>query len=304
MNAENASISTSQAWILAFRPKTLPAAASPVLVGSAVAFYSGKFSLLPALAALAGALLLQIGANLANDVFDFQRGADTSYRVGPLRVTQAGLLTPEQVKAGMWLVFGLATLIGVYLALTAGWPVVVLGLLAILAAIAYTGGPFPLGYHGLGEVFVFLFFGLAAVTGTYFVQAREINWYALAASIPIGLLTCALLTVNNLRDIDTDRISGKMTLAARFGETFARQEYIILIALAYLTTFLMAMANVIEPWVVLTWLSLPMLFPLGKMILTTRGRPLNDALAMTGRLELIFSLLFSLGLILARYFKI
>lgn len=304
MNAENASISASQAWFLALRPKTLPAAASPVLVGSAVAFYTGKFALLPALAALAGALLLQIGANLANDVYDFQRGADTSFRVGPLRVTQAGLLTPEQVKAGMWLIFGLAALIGVYLTIVAGWPVTVLGVLAILAAIAYTGGPFPLGYHGLGEVFVFLFFGLAAVTGTYFVQALEINWFALAASIPIGLLTCALLTVNNLRDIDTDRISGKMTLAARFGETFARQEFLGLVALAYLTTFLMAMADVIEPWVVLTWLSLPMLFPLGKIILTQRGEPLNQALAMTGRLELIFSLLFALGLILARYIKL
>lgn len=304
MNAENASISPSQAWLLALRPKTLPAAASPVLVGSAVAFYTGKFSLLPALAALAGALLLQIGANLANDVYDFQRGADTSFRVGPLRVTQAGLLTPEQVKAGMWLVFSLATLIGVYLTIIAGWPVAVLGVLAIIAAIAYTGGPFPLGYHGLGEVFVFLFFGLVAVTGTYFVQALEINWIALAASIPLGLLTCALLTVNNLRDIETDRISGKMTLAARFGESFARQEFLILVALAYLTTFLMAMADTIEPWVVLTWLSLPLIFPLGKIILTERGTPLNEALAMTGRLELIFSLLFALGLILARYVKL
>lgn len=304
MNAENASISPSQAWLLALRPKTLPAAASPVLVGSAVAFYTGKFSLLPALAALAGALLLQIGANLANDVYDFQRGADTSFRVGPLRVTQAGLLTPEQVKAGMWLVFSLATLIGVYLTIIAGWPVAVLGVLAIIAAIAYTGGPFPLGYHGLGEVFVFLFFGLVAVTGTYFVQALEINWIALAASIPLGLLTCALLTVNNLRDIETDRISGKMTLAARFGESFARQEFLILVALAYLTTFLMAMADTIEPWVVLTWLSLPLIFPLGKIILTERGAPLNEALAMTGRLELIFSLLFALGLILARYVKL
>lgn len=304
MNAENASISPSQAWLLALRPKTLPAAASPVLVGSAVAFYTGKFSLLPALAALAGALLLQIGANLANDVYDFQRGADTSFRVGPLRVTQAGLLTPEQVKAGMWLVFSLATLIGVYLTIIAGWPVAVLGVLAIIAAIAYTGGPFPLGYHGLGEVFVFLFFGLVAVTGTYFVQALEINWIALAASIPLGLLTCALLTVNNLRDIETDRISGKMTLAARFGESFARQEFLILVALAYLTTFLMAMADTIEPWVVLTWLSLPLIFPLGKVILTERGAPLNEALAMTGRLELIFSLLFALGLILARYVKL
>ncbi|HZW04883.1 MAG TPA: 1,4-dihydroxy-2-naphthoate polyprenyltransferase, partial [Anaerolineaceae bacterium] len=288
LNAEHASISALQAWILAFRPKTLPAAAAPVLVGSAVAFYTGNFAPLPALAALAGGLLLQIGANLANDVYDFQHGADTSFRVGPLRVTQAGLLTPDQVKAGMWLVFGLAALIGAYLTLQAGWPVVVIGLLAIAAAIAYTGGPFPLGYHGLGEVFVFVFFGLVAVTGTYFVQAKEINWYALAASIPIGLLTCALLTVNNLRDIETDRITGKMTLAARFGEDFARQEYLALVALAYMSTFLMAMANVIEPWVVLTWLSLPLVFTLGKMILTQRGSPLNQALAMTGRLELFF----------------
>lgn len=304
MNAEITRPTGLQVWLLAARPKTLPAAAAPVLVGSAVAFYTHSFALGPALAALAGALLLQIGANFANDVFDFQHGADTAQRSGPLRVTQAGLLSPTQVKVGAGVVFFLAALAGIYLAFVAGWPVIVMGLASILAAVAYTGGPYPLGYNGLGEVFVFIFFGLVAVMGTYYVQAREVTMEAFAAAIPMGLLSSAILTVNNLRDIDTDRASGKRTLAARFGEAWARQEYITLIALAYLTTFLLALTDMVAPWVVLTWLSLPMLFPLGRLVYTQRGRPLNQALAQTGQLELIFALLFSLGMILSRFFQL
>ncbi len=164
-----------QIWLMASRPRTLPAAAAPVIAGSAAAFSTGHFDLLPALAALFGALLLQIGANYANDVFDYHKGADTAGRVGPVRVTSAGLLTPGQVKAGMWVVFGLAVLCGLYLAIHAGWPVIAIGALSILGAIAYTGGPYPLGYHGLGELAVFLFFGLAAVCGTYYVQSLRID---------------------------------------------------------------------------------------------------------------------------------
>ena len=177
--------------MLAARVRTLPAAAAPVVVGAGAAIGTRHFAFFPALAALIGALLLQIGANFANDLFDFLRGADTAERVGPVRVTQAGLLTPRQVRAGMWTVFAVAALIGVYLVVIGGWPVVLIGLAAILAAIAYTGGPFPLGYHGLGEVFVFLFFGLAAVGGTYYVQAGAMRAVAWWAAMPMGLLAVA-----------------------------------------------------------------------------------------------------------------
>src|SRR5574338_277535 len=244
-------------WLMAARPRTLPAAAAPVIVGSAAAFSTGHFDLLPALAALFGALLLQIGANFANDVFDYQKGVDTAHRLGPVRVTSAGLLRAGQVKAGMWAVFGLAGLCGLYLALHAGWPVVAIGLFSILAAIAYTGGPYPLGYHGLGEVAVFIFFGLVAVCGTYYVQALRFNGLSVWAAIPMGLLIVAILIVNNLRDAQTDRATGKMTLAARFGEEWAQREYLIVVAGAYLVPVLMWVCGAAGWPVMLAWLSLP-----------------------------------------------
>jgi len=284
-------------WLLASRPKTLPAAAAPVLVGTALAWQLGGFRPGPALAALAGALLLQIGANLANDVYDYQHGADTADRLGPLRVTQAGLLAPAQVKTGMWLVFGLASLCGLYLVLAAGWPVVVIGLCSILAAIAYTGGPYPLGYHGLGEWFVFIFFGLAGVMGTCYVQALRLSWTAFWAAVCMGLLTAAILVVNNLRDIVTDRAAGKRTLAARFGAAWARREYLALLAAAYLIPPALALAGAASPAVLLSWLSLPMALRLARFVCTQEGRPLNLALARTGQLELLFGVLFALGLL-------
>ncbi len=217
MNTTNLSLNKWQIWLLAARPKTLPAAASPAIVGSAVAFSVGKFHFGPALAALLGALLLQIGANLANDVFDFHRGADTQARLGPTRVTQAGLLTPTEVTRGMWVVFGLAAISGIYLTAVAGWLVVLIGVAAIAAAIAYTGGPFPLGYYGLGEIFVFIFFGLVAECGTVFVQAKGLSPLAWWSAVPMGLLVVNILVVNNLRDIETDRTAGKKTLSVRLG---------------------------------------------------------------------------------------
>ncbi|GAB4437829.1 MAG: 1,4-dihydroxy-2-naphthoate polyprenyltransferase [Anaerolineae bacterium] len=285
-------------WLLASRPKTLPAAAAPVVVGAAVAFGDGVFSLWPALAALLGALLLQIGANLANDVFDYKKGADTAERLGPLRVTQAGLLTPEQVLAGMWVTFGLATLIGLYLVWVGGWPIVAIGLLSILSAIAYTGGPFPLGYNGLGDLFVFIFFGLVAVCGTYYVQALNVSAAAVWASLPVGFLATAILVVNNLRDVETDRAAGKKTLAVRLGAAGAKAEYFLLLAGAYAVPPLMWLLGLESPWVMLAWLSLLRVPPLARLILHQIGRPLNEALAGTARLELLFSLLFAVGLAL------
>ena len=293
----NPNPSQLQIWFLAARPKTLPAAAAPVFVGTAVALSDGVFRLGPALAALLGALLIQIGTNFANDVFDFKKGADTTERLGPLRVTQAGLLKPGQVMLGMWLTFGLATLVGVYLVIVGGWPIVVIGLLSIVSGIAYTGGPYPLGYNGLGDIFVFLFFGLIAVCGTYYVQAGTLSAAVIWASIPVGLLATAILVVNNLRDIETDRAAGKRTLAVRFGAGGAQIEYLLMLAGSYAVPLFMWLLGISSAWVLLTWLSLPLVRPLVQQIMNQTGRPLNQALAGTARLELVFSLLFSVGFV-------
>lgn len=289
-----------QIWILAARPKTLPAAAAPVIAGSAVAYYEGFFQPGPALAALLAALLLQVGANLANDVFDYQRGADAQGRLGPLRVTQSGLLAPEAVLRGMWFTFGLAGLLGLYLIWVAGWPVLLIGLASILAAIAYTGGPFPLGYYGLGDLAVFVFFGLAAVAGTYYVQSGQVSPLAWWAALPMGFLITAILVVNNLRDLETDRAAGKRTLAVRLGRQGTRWEYAICLAGAYLVPPVIWLLSLAPAWVLLSWLSIPLAAALTRTLWTVSGRPLNKALAGTGQLTLLFSLLFSAGLVIAR----
>jgi len=273
-----------------------------VIVGSAVAISEDVFNLWPALAALAGALLIQIGTNFANDVFDFKKGADTIERLGPLRVTQAGLLSPRQVMLGMWITFGLAALIGLYLIALSGWPIVVIGILSIASGIAYTGGPFPLGYNGLGDLFVFIFFGLVAVCGTYYVQALTLSAAVIWTSIPIGLLATAILVVNNLRDIETDRAAGKKTLAVRFGVRGAQIEYLLLIGISYAVPLLMWLSGVSKPWIMLAWLSLLLVKPLVNLMMNEKGRPLNQALAGTARLELIYGFLFSVGLIIGRFF--
>lgn len=294
-------VSTWQAWVLAARPRTLPAAASPVIMATALAWAERVFRLDAALVALLGALLLQIGANLANDYFDYQKGADTPERLGPLRVTQAGLLTPRQVLTGAVVVFGLAGLLGFYLLTIAGWPVALIGLASILAALAYTGGPRPYGYRGWGEVAVFLFFGLAAVVGTYYVQARQISLSAVVTAIPIGLLIVNILVVNNLRDIPTDRASGKYTLAARFGEAWARREYLILAVLTYLITLGTVLLGWLPKGGLLSMLSLPLTIRLTQEIWHLQGRALNRCLAGSAQLALVFSLLFSLGIVIEKW---
>ncbi|MBE0684166.1 MAG: 1,4-dihydroxy-2-naphthoate polyprenyltransferase [Anaerolineales bacterium] len=288
-----------QIWWLAIRPKTLPAAASGVVMGSALAWHDGSFQFFAALAALLVALLLQIGSNVANDVFDFERGADTSERKGPLRVTQAGLLTPAQVKRGMWVIFELAALCGLYLASLRGWTVILIGVAAILSAIAYTGGPFPLGYYGLGDLFVFIFFGLAAVAGTYFVQTGSVSPAAWWMAIPVGLIITAILVVNNLRDIENDRTAGKHTLAVIFGEQFTRAEYLLCMAVAYMILPVLVVVNIIPAAGLVAWLSLPIAIRTVRTVFTQKGRPLNTALAGTGQAALVYSLLFWVGLILS-----
>jgi 1,4-dihydroxy-2-naphthoate octaprenyltransferase len=296
-------LSAWQVWILAARPKTLPAAAAPVIVGSAVAWMDGVFAWGPALAALLAALLLQVGANFANDLFDFQRGADAGERLGPARVTQTGLLSPAQVRRGIWVIFGLAGLIGVYLVLVAGWPVLIIGLASIAAALAYTGGPFPFGYYGLGDLFVFIFFGIIAVCGTYYVQARAWGMLAFWSSLPMGFLITAILVVNNLRDIDSDRLAGKRTLAVRIGRVGTRWEYLFCQIGAYLVPLALWLWLPLTPWVMLTWLSLPLAYKLTAFIWRAEGRPLNQALAGTGGQTLIYALLYSLGLLLPTVFS-
>ncbi len=295
---ETKQMSPIRAWLMAARPITLPAAASPVVAGSAVAFWEGGFHLGPVLAAL----LLQIGANLANDVYDYHRGADDIERLGPMRVTSAGLLRPSQVVTGMWIVFGLAALLGVYLAIAAGWVVVLIGLASILAAVAYTGGPFPFGYYGLGDLFVFIFFGPVAVVGTYYVQAKGVSAGALWASLPMGLLTVAILVVNNLRDIETDRKAGKRTLAVRLGVRDTRVEYVICLTGAFLSLPVMWVTGALPVGVLLAWLTIPRALSLVRMIYSLSGRPLNKALTGTGQLELTFALLLAVGLVVMKVF--
>lgn len=286
------------AWMLAIRPRTLPAAAAGVLMGAAMSWRDGYFRLDAVLVCLLTALLLQIGSNLANDVFDFERGTDTAERLGPTRVTQAGMLTPKQVKAGMAVVFALAALLGLYLAWLGGWLMILLGIAAILSAVAYTGGPFPIGYYGLGDVFVFIFFGLASVAGTYYIQAGSVSPAVWWMTIPPGLIITAILVVNNLRDLENDRKAGKHTLAVRFGEQGTKIQYIICMATAYLILIPVIGLHLI-PWTtLLAWLSLPLAYQATRVVLTQKGRPLNAALAKTGQTALFFSLLFWVGMLL------
>lgn len=296
--SENQTAFDWNTWGLAIRLRTLPAAAAGVVIGSALAWRDGFFRLDAALACLFTALLLQIGSNLANDVFDYERGTDTPERLGPVRVTQAGLLTPSQVKFGMYLAFALAALLGVYLAWLGGWPILIVGLAAIISAIAYTGGPFPLGYYGLGDLFVFIFFGLASVAGTYYVQAKSFSAAAWWMAIPPGLIITAILVVNNLRDLENDRRAGKHTLAVILGEGASKREYSICVVVAYLVIPVVVLLGLI-PWTsLLTWLSLPLAIKTARIVFTQKGRPLNGALAGTGQLALLFSLLFWVGLFL------
>jgi len=296
-------LTLKEIWTLAIRPKTLPAAAATAIVGTGAAIWMGKFQFWPALACLAGALLLQIGANLANDVFDFYHGTDTTERLGPVRVTQSGLLTPAQVLAGMWVVFGLAALLGVYLWSVAGWPVLLIGLFSIAAAVTYSGGPAPYGYVGLGDLLVFLFFGPVAVIGAYYVQALTIDPIAVWSSLVTGFLITAILVVNNLRDLQTDRATGKRTMAVRLGPAGARREYSLCFAAAYLVPLLIVILGVGPVWVMLTWLSIPLAVRVMRLVWTLEGRPLNQALAGTGQLTLLFGLLYALGLTIAFFIE-
>ncbi len=291
-------LSQLQIWFLAARPKTLPAAASPVIIGCALAWSAGAFHPLAAIAALVGAVLIQIGTNFANDYFDFKKGTDDDSRLGPLRVTQAGLVSPQTMKRATICVFGLALLVGIYLVMRGGWPIVVIGLLSILFGVLYTGGPYPLGYNGLGDIFVLIFFGPVAVGGTFYVQALDITVPVLIAGIAPGLFSVAILSVNNLRDLDNDRSAGKKTLAVRFGRNFTIAEYIGCILFACAIPAVLYFSFNAAPWALVSCMTALLAIPTIRAVCTKSGEVLNNTLAATGRLLFAFSLLFAIGWLL------
>jgi 1,4-dihydroxy-2-naphthoate octaprenyltransferase len=287
-----------KAWVLACRPATLTAAVSPVLVGTACAYAMHSFRFGPALAALVGAMLLQIGSNLANDVFDFEKGADTEERLGPTRAAAAGLLTPRALRNAMVAVFALALVVGSYLTAVAGPAIVVIGLASIASAILYTGGPYPLGYHGLGDLFVLLFFGFVAVNGTVFVQTGTVTLLGLWAAAPVGALATAILVVNNVRDAETDIKAGKRTIPVRFGRAVGLYEYAALMTLAYAVPLTLVLVGRMSLWLLLPLGSLPIGIRLSRRVLRDSGRALNASLVGTARLLFVYAALFSAGIAL------
>ncbi len=289
-------ISPVRAWVMATRPKTLAAAAIPVVVGSALALHDGVFAALPALAALLGAMLIQIGTNLANDYFDFKKGADTEDRLGPTRVTQAGLISEGAVRNAMIATFAMSALVGSYLIVVGGWPILLIGVLSIASGVAYTGGPYPLGYNGLGDLFVFIFFGIVAVTGTYYVQDLTWSLDALIAAVPVGLLSVAILIVNNFRDMDQDVLVGKRTLAVRFGRKATIAQYALALAIPYVVPAIHFFVRDAAPWVFLPLLSLPLAIKLFRDFTSKTGSDLNPVLENTAKLLVVFGVLYAIGL--------
>ncbi len=293
-------VTRGQAWILATRPRTLSAAAAPVVAGSGFAAADGVFAPMVAAVALAGALFIQIATNLANDYYDFVKGGDNAERLGPVRVTQAGILPPDAVFCGMIVALGLATLTGVYLAWVAGWPVIVIGLVSMLMGVCYTGGPYPLSYHGLGDVFVFVFFGPVATAATYYVQAVAWSPDAILAGAGLGAFSTAMLVVNNLRDRETDGAAGKRTLAVRFGDRFTVAQYFVSLAAAVAVPVAGIGLMAWSPWTLLALSGLAPCLPASRRVLGfTDRRALNPALGMTARGVALYGAGLGLGTALA-----
>lgn len=288
-------------WLNAARPRTLPAAIAPVLVGTAAAIYvAGDLPRLGVfLAALAASVMIQVGTNLANDYSDALRGADSADRLGPVRVTSAGLITPQRVLTATWIAFAIAILLGFYIAWRSDWIIIAVGVISIAAGFLYTGGPRPYGYAGLGEVFVFLFFGLVAVNGSYFIQLEELALLPFGLSVSIGFLSTAILVVNNVRDIDSDRRANKNTLAVKIGREKTRRLYVFLVLAAF---FVLGLTIVLNdgPWLALIGvIAIPMARdPIAAVTGRTDGPSLNKALAGTGALLGATSILTALGLVL------
>jgi 1,4-dihydroxy-2-naphthoate octaprenyltransferase len=311
MATADAEVSRRRAWLMAARPQTLPAGAAPVVVGTGVAVAGGVFAPLPAVAALVGALLIQVGTNFANDYYDAVRGADTEDREGFTRVTAGGLIEPASVKRAMYATFGLAVLSGTYLVYVGGLPIVVVGLASVAAGILYTGGPYPFGYYGLGDLFVFVFFGLVAVTGTFYVQAASVLAEPLSMGIPPGTVTAAavtaslpaaglstcILVVNNIRDRHTDAEAGKRTLAVMLGPVLSRVEFLAMVGMAYVVPVVFWLDGYSSA-VLLPLATLPLAAMVTKQVLEREGAALNDTLERVGQTLAAHSLLFAVGLAL------
>ncbi|OIB57964.1 1,4-dihydroxy-2-naphthoate polyprenyltransferase [Natrialba sp. SSL1] len=312
MSTAEVDMSRTKAWLLAARPQTLPAAAAPIIVAVGLAVHDGVFAPGPALMAFVGAALIQIGTNFANDYYDAIKGADTDDREGFTRVTQAGIIPPEQVKLATAVTFALAILSGTYLVYIGGLPILVIGLVSVFCGWAYTGGPYPLGYHGLGDLFVFVFFGIVAVVGTYYVQAAAavesfittipagtITWDAFLVSLPVAALSTAIIIVNNVRDLETDAETGKRTLAVRIGYRGSRIEYTAMLALAYLVPVWLWLGEGFPVSVLLPLATIPYAVITAQTIWTrTDGEALNPALEATGKLLALYAALFAAGLVI------
>jgi 1,4-dihydroxy-2-naphthoate octaprenyltransferase len=287
------------AWILASRPQTLTAAVVPVTVGAACAHAAGGLRFDATLAALVVAIWIQIGTNFANDVFDYEKGADTGERLGPTRAVQAGLLDARAMHRGMWTAFAVAILAGLYLAWIAGWPMLLVGAASIASGIAYTGGPYPLGYHGLGDVFVMIFFGFVAVCGTAFVNLGAIPEIAWWAAVPVGAISTGILVVNNVRDRKSDVAAGKRTLAVRLGRAGGVAEYVVLMVASYAVPTALVLTGRAGPWMLLPLLSLPVGVALTVQLQRREGPPLNATLVGTARLLVVYGVLFTAAIVVA-----
>ncbi|GJQ62550.1 MAG: 1,4-dihydroxy-2-naphthoate polyprenyltransferase [Melioribacteraceae bacterium] len=298
LNSEVKNISKFESWILASRPKTLLAAAVPVVIGTSIAVREDQHNLLAAVVALLCSVLIQIGTNFVNDLYDHLAGSDTEERVGPLRALASGLISVPEMKYGILFTFGIAFLSGLYLVYMTSWITLVIGIVSILAGYAYTAGPYPLAYNGLGDIFVFVFFGFVGTVGTYYVQAGDVSALSFWASVPVGALVTNILVVNNYRDIEQDQVAGKRTLAVKFGKGFTRIQYLLFMIVSYLVPFVVYFTYYSSIIVFLPLLSLPLAIRLIRMIYTLKGTELNKTLELTAKLSLIYGILFSFGVLI------
>jgi 1,4-dihydroxy-2-naphthoate octaprenyltransferase len=291
-------ISKIESWFLASRPKTLPAAVMPVFVGTAIEIHDGVFFAPAAIVALICSVLIQIGTNFINDLYDYLKGSDKKERVGPVRVLASGLISVNEMKIGIAIVFGSAFLLGLYLVYISDWVIFIIGILSLIAGYAYTAGPYPLAYNGLGDIFVFIFFGFVGTIGTYYIQTLEITPFVFWSSIPVGALITNILVVNNYRDIDEDKVAGKRTLAVMYGGRFARMQYLIFMIISYAILLVVYFTFKQSVLVFLPLLTLPVAIKLIKMIFKTTGKELNETLALTAKLSALYGLLFAVGILL------
>ncbi len=287
-----------QSWILAARPKTLPAAVVPVLLGTAVAISDNKFQPLAAFIALICSVLIQVGTNFVNDLYDYLKGSDKKDRVGPARVLASGLISVIEMKVGIFLCFSVTFFLGLYLVYLGGMIILLIGILSIFFGYAYTAGPYPLSYNGLGDVFVFVFFGFVGTIGTYYVQALDVSWVAVLVSIPAGALITNILVVNNYRDIEEDRVNNKKTLAVLFGKRYSRFQYYSSLIISYAVPIIIYFNYKQSILILLPLITLPLALRLVKMMLTYKGNQLNETLALTAKFSALFAILLSIGIAL------